>query len=183
VDQNVGGGTNIAMDDGTGATTIRLWDSMNIDTVLLDSVWHPIRDLAGRQVCLWGPSSTYNGDFQLLAGGDVRDFAIPTFGAPAEALTLDIPNRPFAPEIGQKLKISYNAPFLGQVRVRVFDLRGRLVTTLIDKVAGGPNVIEWDGRDELHELLPIGTYILHLESIQNGNSHTKIKPIVVGAKL
>ncbi|HEY3294661.1 MAG TPA: hypothetical protein VGL38_04445 [bacterium] len=183
VDENVGGGTNIAIDDGTGSTTVRVWDSMNIDSVQLDGAWHPLHDLAGKFVSIYGPSSSYNGDFQLLGGGDVSDFETPGSGTPAQGLSLDIPNRPFAPEIGQTLKISYNAPALGQVRVRIFDLRGRLVRTLVDKLSGGPNVIQWDGRNELNELLPIGTYIVHLESVQSGNSKTKVKPIVVGTKL
>ncbi len=183
VDENVGGGTNIAMDDGTGQTTIRWWDSMHIDTVRLGDRWYHKRDLVGMYISIYGPSSTYNGDFQMLAAGDVSDFELPTTPAPASDFTLDVPNRPFAPDIGQHLKIIYNAPALGQVRLRVFDLRGRLVTTLVDKVSGGPNMIEWDGRDELNELLPIGTYLLHLESIRSGSSKTRIKPIVIGTKL
>ena len=183
VDQNVGGGTNIAFDDGTGSTTIRWWDSMHIDSVKLGDTWYHKGDLVGKYLSIYGPASVYNGDFQMLAAGAVQDFELPQTPALPSDFTLVVPNRPFAPDLGQHLKIMYNAPAMGQVRLRVFDLRGRLVTTLIDKQAGGPNTVVWDGRNELNELLPLGTYILHLESVQNGNSHTIVKPVVIGTKL
>ena len=67
VDENVGGGTNINIDDGTGNLTVRLWDSMNVDSVLLANHWYRLRELAGKRLTILGPSSTYNGDFQMLS--------------------------------------------------------------------------------------------------------------------
>lgn len=182
VEENVGGGTNIQIDDGTGNLTIRVWDSMNLDSVQLDGRWHLLRELRGKHVTIAGPSSTYGDDFQMLAGY-AEDFTVPDFGEPSGELRLDVPNRPFAPDLGQRLRIRYDAPALGAVRLRIFDLRGRLVTTLVDKPAGGPNEINWDGRDELNNLLPLGSYILHLESVRDGSRSTLTKPIVVGTKL
>ncbi len=188
IDENVGGGTNIYFDDGTGSTVIRIWDSMNLHTVILGEQTYRIRDLLGVRCSIAGPASTYNGDFQMLAGY-AEDFSLPTVTPPDTSseelykLRLDVPNRPFAPDLGQKLKISYSGPVVGQLRLRVFDLRGRLVTTLVDKKSGGPDEIMWDGRDELRNLLPLGTYILHLESVRDGKSDTKVKPIVIGTRL
>ncbi len=68
VDENVGGGTNIQIDDGSGNLIIRLWDSMNVDSVLLADHWYRLRDLPGKRLTILGPSSTYNGDFQMLVG-------------------------------------------------------------------------------------------------------------------
>jgi DNA/RNA endonuclease YhcR with UshA esterase domain len=183
VDENIGGGTNILIDDGTGNLTVRLWDSQKPDTVFLNSRWYRLRDLVGVNCSIAGPSSTYNGDFQMLAGyaEDFTETSLDTL--PSVGVELDVPNRPFAPDIGQVLKIYYNTPTTSSVRLRIFNLRGHLVTTLVDKQAGGPNLVEWDGRDELNELLPMGTYILHLEAVANGDSDVKIKPIVVGTKL
>ncbi|MBU1984193.1 hypothetical protein KJ815_07275, partial [bacterium] len=181
VDENVGGGTNIMIDDGTGNVTIRIWNDMGLDTVILDGHPYRLRDLVGVTCSVAGPSSTYDGDFQMLAGY-AEDFSVSTAGPPSDKLILDVPNRPFAPDLGQKLRIAYNAP-LGQVRLRIFDLRGRLVTTLIDKRSGGPDEIWWDGRDELRNLLPLGTYILHLESVRDGSSDAVVKPVVIGTKL
>lgn len=182
VEENVGGGTNISIDDGTGNLTIRVWNSMRLDSVQLDGRWLLLRDLRGKLITIAGPSSTYGDDFQMLAGY-AEDFTVPDFGPPSGDLILDVPNRPFAPDLGQRLRIRYDAPPLGAVRLRVFDLRGRLITTLVNKPAGGPNEILWDGRDDLNNLLPLGSYILHLESVRDGASNTKSKPIVVGTKL
>ncbi|MCC6477063.1 hypothetical protein IT157_08405 [bacterium] len=183
VDENVGGGTNIFIDDGSGNLTIRIWDSMYLDSVYDDSQWIPLGELVGHRVGIAGPSSTYNGDFQMLAGYS-DDFTDPDLvGAPSGKLILDVPNRPFAPDLGQKLRISYDSPPTAATRLRLFNMRGQLVHTFVDKRAGGPQVIEWDGRDELRELLPLGTYILHLESIKNGDTESVTKPVVVGTKL
>jgi hypothetical protein len=182
VDENVGGGTNIAIDDGTGNLGIRVWDSMYLYTVNLGGQTYRLRDLVGVYCVVAGPSGMYNNDFQMLAGY-AEDFTLPPTGVPSDELVLKVPNRPFAPDLGQTLRIEYSAPALSEVRLRVFDLRGRVVATIVDKRAGGSNIIEWDGRDDLRELLPIGTYILHLESISQGNTRTQVKPLVIGTKL
>jgi hypothetical protein len=182
VDENVGGGTNIGIDDGTGNLGIRVWDSMNLRTVNLGGQTYRLRDLVGVYCVVAGPSGMYNNDFQMLAGY-AEDFTLPPTGVPSDELALKVPNRPFAPDLGQRLHIEYNAPALSEVRLRVFDLRGRVVATIVNKPAGGSNIIEWDGRDDLRELLPIGTYLLHLESIVQGNSRTQVKPVVIGTKL
>jgi hypothetical protein len=182
VDENVGGGTNIAIDDGTGNLGIRVWDSMYLRTVNLGGQTYRLRDLVGVYCVVAGPSGMYNNDFQMLAGY-AEDFTLPPGGVPSDELFLRVPNRPFAPDLGQTLRIEYSAPAMSEVRLRVFDLRGRVVFTFPGKRAGGSNIIQWDGRDDLRELLPIGTYILHLESISQGNSRTQVKPVVIGTKL
>ena len=183
VDENVGGGTNIFFDDGTGNLTIRIWDSMQLDSVELNGEWYLLRELVGKTATVAGPSSTFEGDFQMLAGY-AEDFTVETIsGVPSASPVLQVPARAFAPDRGQTLRIDYNAPSGGNVRIRIFDLRGRLVTTLVDKPAGGPGMYVWNGRNDLNELVPIGTYILHLESVQGGKSEEQTKPIVVGTKL
>jgi DNA/RNA endonuclease YhcR with UshA esterase domain len=183
VDENVGGGTNIFVDDGSGNVTIRVWDSMELDSVNLDGEWFRLGELVGHRMSIAGPSSTFDGDFQMLAGY-AEDFEDPNpVGAPSGKLILDVPNRAFAPDIGQTFPIFYDAPATGAVRLRLFNLRGQLVYTFVDKRAGGPQFLDWDGRNDLNELLPIGTYILHLESIKNGETESVTKPIVVGTRL
>ncbi|MDD5087401.1 MAG: hypothetical protein PHI18_01205 [bacterium] len=182
VDENVGGGTNIMIDDGSGNVTIRVWDDMGLTTVVLGDRTYRKGDLVGVLCSVAGVTSAYDGDFQML-GGYAEDFTLPDQPVPSDELRLDVPNRPFAPDLGQKLHIVYSSPTLGAVRLRVFNLRGHLVTTLLDKNAGGPNELWWDGRDELRNILPLGTYILHLESVQDGTSDTIVKPVVIGTKL
>ncbi|MBU1707975.1 hypothetical protein KKB28_08705, partial [bacterium] len=85
--------------------------------------------------------------------------------------------------MGQTIKISYNAPMGAFVKLRIFNLRGQVVATLINKTAVGPYTISWDGRNDLRELLPLGTYIVHLESENLGKKTSEMKPVVVGTRL
>lgn len=183
VDENVGGGTNIFLDDGSGNLTVRVWDSMYLDSVHVGDEWIQLGDLVGHRVSIAGPSSTFNGDFQMLAGY-ADDFTDPNpAGAPSGDLVLTVPNKAFAPDIGQTFPIYVDSPPTGAARLRLFNLRGQLVHTFVDKRAGGPQFIDWDGRNDLKELVPIGTYILHLESIKNGETESLTKPVVVGTRL
>ena len=72
------------------------------------------------------------------------------------------------------------------INLRIFDLAGRLVVTLIDG-AGVPftNIYQWNGRNHLDELVPLGTYICHLEVVNEdtGKRTEKVAPIVVGTVL
>lgn len=183
VDENVGGGTNIAIDDGSGNLTIRLWDDMGLRYVTLDTVTYAMRDLVGVTCTVDGPASFYETDFQMLAGY-AEDFssAQPT-GLPSAKAVLEVEAKPFAPDMGQKIDIGYNAPVGAQVKIRIFNLRGQVVATLVNKTSVGPFTISWDGRNELRELVPLGTYIVHLESENSGKTTTAMKPVVVGTRL
>jgi hypothetical protein len=79
------------------------------------------------------------------------------------------------------------------VLLRIFDLSGRLVITLADE-AGLPVLIPyydgdgregWNGRDQLGEKVPVGTYICHLDVVneKTGKRTVRVAPIVVGTKL
>lgn len=75
---------------------------------------------------------------------------------PAAELTLaqNVPN-PFNP----LTTVKFTLPQAGQVRVQVFDLRGRLVSTLVDgEMNAGAHAVDFDGRD-----LASGTYMCRLE--------------------
>jgi hypothetical protein len=183
VDENVGGGTNIYIDDGSGNLTIRLWDDMGLRHVTLDTVTYAMRDLVGLTCAVEGPASFYGTDFQMLAGYAEDFTSAQPVGIPSAEAMLQVEARPFAPDMGQKIDIAYNAPVGAHVRVRVFNLRGQIVATLVDKTSVGPYTISWDGRNELRELLPLGTYIVHLESENVGKKTTAMKPVVVGTRL
>ncbi len=51
------------------------------------------------------------------------------------------------------------------VRLKVVDLQGRALRTLIDgEASAGTHTVEWDGRDNGGHLLPTGLYLIRLES-------------------
>ncbi len=82
--------------------------------------------------------------------------------APAHVLALsqNLPN-PAGPRTG----ITYRLPRGGAVGLRIFDVDGRLVRTLVDgpQPAGVWNVV-WDGRDHNARPVPSGVYFYVLEA-------------------
>jgi len=95
------------------------------------------------------------------------------------------------PTIGEKLDYAYVSPMSARTIVRIFDLSGRFVTTLVDRydeqamiVLNDTESSSWDGRDEVGQLVSPGTYLMHLEAMNfaTGETTTDVAPIVVGVK-
>ncbi len=64
----------------------------------------------------------------------------------------------------------------GRARLRVFDLAGRLVTTLVDRdEQPGWREIPWDGRNDRGVLVPSGVYLARLES----GGQERVRKVVV----
>jgi hypothetical protein len=82
--------------------------------------------------------------------------------------------------------IEFNVPTNSDVVLRLYDIEGRVVRTLVDEEQyAGPGQAIWNGRDELREVVPIGVYICHLEATDRdkGSTTTDQAPIVVGTPL
>ncbi len=111
----------------------------------------------------------------------------------AEKPTLTVPPHPFAPDLGERLEIRFTSPADNYMVLKLFDLEGRVVKTLFDGLSSGDmKTVKgidgeegWDGRNELFERVPIGVYILYLETTdrQTGKTTTAKAPIVVGTRL
>ena len=107
------------------------------------------------------------------------------------------------PSLGETLDYTYTQPTNSRVIIRIFDLSGRVITSLIDKYSedggtwfNGINPVDpdnpeswinsdrssWDGRDHLGQIVSPGTYLMHIESYNFDNSKTAvdIAPIVIG---
>ena len=107
------------------------------------------------------------------------------------------------PSLGETLDFSYSHPGNSRVIIRIFDLSGRLITSLVDKYieeAGtwynGVNPVDpndqstwinsdrssWDGRDHLGQIVSPGTYLMHIEAydFSTSKTYTDIAPIVIG---
>ena len=170
-----GGGTTIYINDGSGEVGVRAWDTANLDLSAFQ---------IGDYIVVGGVCSVYKGAGQILLG--YQHDIIPV-GQIKGTVSLKIPPKPFAPDEGEKLPIQYSAgSAYTHVTLRLFDLSGRMVTTLFD--GSGlpfPIIKKWDGRDQLGQLVPLGTYICHLEVVNNntGKRTVKIAPIVVGTIL
>ena len=66
---------------------------------------------------------------------------------------------------GRQTEFSYGLPRGGRVRLAVYDVQGRRVASVVDRVdvAGWGSVV-WDGRNEAGREVGSGTYFLRLES-------------------
>jgi flagellar hook assembly protein FlgD len=61
--------------------------------------------------------------------------------------------------------LSLSMPADGPARVRVFDVRGRLVRTLVaGRLTAGDHPLTWDGRDSDGRLCSSGVYLMRAES-------------------
>ena len=95
------------------------------------------------------------------------------------------------PSIGERIDYSYSFPNNSRVIVRVFDISGRFITTLVDNFYDNSGTVfmqedssDWDGRDHLGQILSPGTYMMHIEAMnfQTGQTSTDIAPVVIGVK-
>jgi hypothetical protein len=93
-----------------------------------------------------------------LAKGDNALNAIATVPEDFE-LRQNYPN-PFNPST----TISYQIPQAGHATLRIYDLLGHHVATLVDgEVAAGKHSVAWDGKNERGELVATGVYLYRLE--------------------
>ena len=114
---------------------------------------------------------------------------------------VEIKPAPFVliPTIGETLDYTYSHPGNSRIIIRIFDLSGRFITSLLDKYVIKPgtwsngfnpttgensSASAWDGRDQLGQIVAPGTYIMHMEVMNpvTGETQTDAAPVVVGVK-
>ena len=143
---------------GNGTSAMRHAHSLNLQNVFAagDVILLRFRLFADTSVNGWG---------WVIDNLQIQPNA-PTSGtddlAPARRLALaqNVPN-PFNPST----LIRYQLPGTGKVGLRVYDVRGRLVRRLIDRVEGAGNYsVQWDGRDDRGVAVASGAYLYRLET-------------------
>lgn len=93
-----------------------------------------------------------------------------TAGAPRLMLAQNGPN-PFS----AATTIRFGLPLAGPVALRVFDLNGALVRTLVDgPAAAGPGEVAWDGRDASGAPVPTGVYFYRLTTAHGSETRKMI---------
>ncbi len=104
--------------------------------------------------------------------------------------SLSVSPNPFSPDndgIEDFCIINYNlSQAVAQVRVKIFDSKGRLVRTLLNnQPSGSSGSIIFDGKDDEGRNLRIGIYIIFLESLNDnmGIVETNKTVVVVARKL
>jgi hypothetical protein len=119
---------------------------------------------------------------------------------PPEVVTLSGPKFTFLPRRGETYPITFTVTSAvanaamgsdAEVLLRIFDLRGQLKRTLFDSHFNAGNYTNnratrtWDGRDDLQQMVPAGTYIVHLlvTKPRGGGRQEKQIPVVVATRL
>lgn len=181
----------------TGAV-IKVTDVLNniIDSLIYSQNWHNnnIPDTKGYSlerinVSLPSTLSTnWSSSADPLGGTPGKKNSIYTSNNNETSLSIS-PN-PFSPDgdgwedftiIKYKLKAN-----TAQVRVKIFDVKGRIIKTLLNnQISGSESQIIFDGKDDIGEKLRVGIYVAFLEAIDdNGGTIEQIKAtFVVAAKL
>ena len=86
---------------------------------------------------------------------------------------------------------SFSFPSNSRVIIRVFDVSGRFITTLVDKFYESSGIVKrevlrssWDGRNHVGQVLPPGTYLMHMEAsnFYTGSTSTDVAPVVIGVR-
>ena len=97
----------------------------------------------------------------LVLGGEGRPAADgPDLATPLVAGMTAVPN-PFNPQT----EIRFTLPAGGEVKLTVFDVRGRAVRTLVSgTLAAGPHAVAWNGRSDAGRAQPSGVYLALLEA-------------------
>jgi len=95
------------------------------------------------------------------------------------------------PARDETLDYNFTFPDKSRVIVRIFDISGRFITSLIDQYYELSGTVKcndppasWNGRDHLGQIVAAGTYIMHIETLNpvTGDTQTDAAPIVVGVK-
>ena len=75
-------------------------------------------------------------------------------------LMQNYPN-PFNPSTS----ISFSIPERDHVKINIYDMTGRLVSTLVNETLNeGVHMVSWNGQDSSGEMVSAGVYIYALES-------------------
>ena len=93
------------------------------------------------------------------------------------------------PTLGERLDFHYSFPSNSRVIIRILDLNGLFITSLVDRYYETGGTVEryvdssdWNGRDHLGQIVSPGTYLIHIEAsdFQSGKTTVDVAPIVVG---
>jgi hypothetical protein len=106
-----------------------------------------------------GSTYCYTLASRLLDGSEIRSREISvTVAGPKLQLLQNKPN-PFSPST----TISFSLPDTRQVSLSIYDVRGKLVKTLVDAVLDvGPKAYVWDGTNEIGNAVGSGIYLYRL---------------------
>jgi hypothetical protein len=101
-----------------------------------------------------------SGDLTLLLNGSPTGAPVEPLSRPAVGLTAAWPN-PFRHDLDLELALGRRGP----ARIRIFDVQGRSVATVLDgALPAGRHTVRWDGRDGSGRSVSAGVYFARLDA-------------------
>ena len=175
-----GSGKDFEIRNGRTIIAVRLTDDadLNTDHITVGNILDVI-GIAGQYSYDTPPASGY----QLLPrfNSDLMEIHLAN---PTQDPQLTIYPNPVSITAGEIIHIFVNSPLEGTLTLKIFDMEGREVATLLENTASGPQYITWDGLTNYGFNARIGVYIVHLKyKHNNGDEEIINKPLVVGTTL
>jgi hypothetical protein len=141
------------------------WMNKNQEDPLPDGATIGICGFTETPIDDWGCDMTNRGEITVVAGVGIRDRSVAV--ADKFALANNYPN-PFNPVT----TIDFSIPNSAKISLVVYNALGQKVRTLIDgSVQAGAHSVQWNGRNDLGQMLSSGIYFYTLTS--DANTMTK----------
>ena len=101
----------------------------------------------------------------------------------SDKIELSIEPNPFSPDgdgVEDEAIFRYTLPMESNLTIKIYDIKGRLIKTLMEDQPQVSGEISWDGKDDENKTVRIGIYVVWAEA--EGNSYCQKKKTVVVAK-
>lgn len=174
-----GGGFNFSVWNGETAIAVRVNGSTGVSVSGIEP---------GVRLFLTGIGGQYDSEPPYTSGYQLmpryqEDLAFYNPSIPGYFHLDLLSESPFCPSSGEAILMEYGGAPGFRFTVKVFDRAGREVARLASSRVGG-DILEWDGRDDREEILPMGPYIVLLEGIApDGGRLVTTETVVVAAGL
>jgi len=168
----------VAFEDyyGVGINVIEMnsWPTLNNDGDIirlrddLDNIVDSIQyDFTYGGNYTWGrgeePDMTDRWGRSIEIGGTPGEANAVYFEAVSSSISVTAEPNPFSPSKDGQMEISFEVPPGENLTVKIYDIKGRVVKTLIDNLTAFEGSVMWDGRSDGGRKLKIGMYVLYIE--------------------
>jgi hypothetical protein len=139
------------------------------ETLVDDLSWYDFEPTLGESLSVQGIMDYAYGQYRLQPrlDGDILPYdpadAVGVDLGAGEAVSFALHQNSPNPFRGAGTRISFALPTAADAQLRVFDIQGRLVRTLVNgRVEAGRHSVDWNGRNSLNRPVSSGVYFYRL---------------------
>lgn len=106
-------------------------------------------------------------------------------GGYSSDLQLEIKPNPFSPDgdgFEDEVRFRYDIPLKSELSLKIYDIKGRLVKTLLNKEPRISGETIWDGKSDKQRTVRAGIYVVFMEAEVEGKKLTKKASVVVAKR-